>query len=210
MAVKPTEQIDWVSDGAPDKLLVPNAAKRLAGYVADARPPAKEHNWIFFILDQWVKYLEEVTDDIAGFANIYSAFVGGPAALATHAATSAGFQQAINDSGVGDKILVLDPISMDAQVQVSKNDMVIEFHPRAIMTRDAGAPADNFKAIRMTGTGIQLLNANMRDFDQVGDFAITLDAASNFCRIVHPRFKGNTEDVELLNLKSALVSPLTE
>ena len=59
---KPTTNIDW-TDGAAAKQVEPSAAKKLLGLFALERPPFEFMNFLFFNTDEWIKYLESVTDE---------------------------------------------------------------------------------------------------------------------------------------------------
>ena len=213
MATKPTAKPEWTV-GNPSFgtiTIEPSAGKKLAGWLAAERPAREYMNWLFWNTNEWIDYLEEVTDSIAGFANIYSAFVGGPVGLTPgFPATSTGLQDAITAGSVGDKILVLADISMDAQVQVTRNNMEIEFHPRVTLSKDAGAPATNFDALRVSATGVRLTGGRFASFSGTGDNAILIDSASDFTMVRDSRFASNDNDLQNDNGKSSIEGTITE
>lgn len=75
MPIKPTSKIDW-TEGNPSFGTVtvePNGAKKQTGWEIDERPPRQYINWLFYNLDQWIKYFEVPTGD-----NVTKVFADSP------------------------------------------------------------------------------------------------------------------------------------
>jgi hypothetical protein len=66
MATKPTDgHMDWITDNDPDKYIAPSAGKRLQGWTQQEKPPFQYFNWAWRLVDRWLKYFEQQTDEIA-------------------------------------------------------------------------------------------------------------------------------------------------
>lgn len=61
---KPTSKPDWTESNPSFATVTiePTAGKKITGWTADERPPYQTVNWLFYIVDQWIKYLESITD----------------------------------------------------------------------------------------------------------------------------------------------------
>lgn len=59
MAVtKPTTFPTW-TDGSPSKVVEPPSAKKLAGWTPGEPPPMQYMNWLFWLIDEWVKWFDQ-------------------------------------------------------------------------------------------------------------------------------------------------------
>ena len=58
---RPATYINW-TDGAPSKVVQPDASFLLTGWQAGQAPPPQYMNWAFYELDQWVQYLDQITN----------------------------------------------------------------------------------------------------------------------------------------------------
>jgi hypothetical protein len=66
MAIKPTVgHIDWIGDDAPAKYIEPSAAKKLQGWIGSEKPPYQYFNWVFRLIDRWLKWSEAQSDENA-------------------------------------------------------------------------------------------------------------------------------------------------
>lgn len=61
MATKPTQYLGWVPDGSPTKIAVPPASLQTSGWSAGQAPPAQIMNWLFYLTDQWITWLDSAT-----------------------------------------------------------------------------------------------------------------------------------------------------
>jgi hypothetical protein len=190
---KPTEHIDW-TDGAVGKVLEPSTAKKLEGFVAAEQPDARHHNWLWYKLDLWIKYLESVTDSIAGFTAVYSAFVGS-SAIATHATLAA----ALADPLVlnGSRILILESDSIDTEIQITKNDIIIEFLPGVIY--DKGGSFTDDACISVVGDRCEIHGGIIEGFIGGAETGIIFEAGANEGLIMRTRFNNNTKNIDDLS-----------
>lgn len=60
---KPTVYLDW-TDGSPTKVTQPGPSQQASGWVAGERPPFQYMNWLFYITDQWIQWLDYYTGTI--------------------------------------------------------------------------------------------------------------------------------------------------
>ena len=58
---KPITKTSW-SNGTPENRIEPGNSKKNTGFLADERPGFQHFNWLIWILEQWVNYLENTTD----------------------------------------------------------------------------------------------------------------------------------------------------
>jgi hypothetical protein len=66
MATKPTDgHMDWISDDDTAKYIAPSAAKRLQGWIKEEKPPFQYFNWAWRLIDRWLQYFEDATDEEA-------------------------------------------------------------------------------------------------------------------------------------------------
>jgi hypothetical protein len=65
MASRPSTFINW-TDGVNTKVVQPPTSKQLQGWVAAEAPPFQYMNWLFYILDQWTQYLDQVIETGTG------------------------------------------------------------------------------------------------------------------------------------------------
>lgn len=73
MASKPSSKLDWtIGNSNPSAVRVePSASKKTEGWVVNERPPFENMNWLFYNIDEWIDYLEAVTDSPAeGVADV--------------------------------------------------------------------------------------------------------------------------------------------
>lgn len=58
---KPIAKTSWTS-GTPNNRIEPGDSKKNTGFLVDERPGFQHFNWLIWILEQWINYLEEKTD----------------------------------------------------------------------------------------------------------------------------------------------------
>lgn len=202
---KPTSYPDW-TDGNPLKQVEPGAGKKTLGWTAGEKPPFQYFNWLFYILGLWTRYFDETIEAVNAYTAIYSAIIADPIrGIGTHPNTSVGFQAAIDDSTVGDKILILDDIPMTAQVQATRNDMMIEMHPRVDLSKSGAA-----NGLRISAIGVRVKGGRMSGFSAGGDIAILIDAGSDYTMVSEMRFANCDTEISDLNGKGELFANISE
>ena len=68
MATKPSvNQTDWV-EASPGQRVEPSGSRKNTGFNPGEPLPAQSFNWLHYSIDQWIKYLEFVTDEQLGRA----------------------------------------------------------------------------------------------------------------------------------------------
>lgn len=183
---KPTAKSDW-GVGNPDfgnRVVEPSTAKKQAAWLDDERPPAPLANWLWHIHDEWIKYLESVTDESE---TRYDVIVGaGPAA--THAT----LQDAVNDVALGADLWVRvdDSATIETVITMTKARWHIDFRPGVVYTKGAGAPTE---CIKMQAEGIVLNYGRFVGWTTGGDKVIEQEAAAEYCSINHTRFGPGTD-----------------
>lgn len=163
---KPAGHINW-TDGDPSKVTQPSASKMLIGWLSGERPAFQFFNWLFWRIDAWLKYFEQVTDATqSGYDWVVAASGGSHATLAA----------AMADVNVlpNHRILVKDPEDISTTVEVSKTGLYIDFHPLATFTDDGAGTA-----LRISGVRIVIKNARFENFT----LGIELQAISKNCRV---------------------------
>lgn len=190
MAIKPASKPDWTSANAPART-EPTGSKKNTGWEIDERPPREFMNWLFFNIDEWIDYFEEVTDGIAGAIEIYSAYVGS-GGLASHASIN----DAMADVAVvtGSRILVLSSATLSTIQVVSKPDIQIDFKPNVTYTKGSVATA-----LRISQDGVVVNYGRFTAFAAGGDKAILIDAGADYALLFGQRYSGNTLDVSDLS-----------
>lgn len=61
MANKPISYLNW-TDGAPSKVVQPPSNFSLQGWQAAQAPPFQYMNWLFWLTDQWIQYLDQIIE----------------------------------------------------------------------------------------------------------------------------------------------------
>lgn len=191
---KPATKPDWtVGNPSPGTIRVePSVAKKQAGWFPDERPPSEFFNWLFFNLDEWVDYLESITDEIVGLTALFDAYVGS-GVLATHA----NLQDAHDDGAIvpGSRILVLDSEALDSTVLLTKAELHIEFKPNVTYSKGGGAPTIGI-SVGASAHGTRILWGRFAGFSGGGEAAIDVNVAANYVMLRDMRFSNNTSDVE--------------
>lgn len=62
LPARPATHIDW-TDGSALKVTEPTGGKKLLGWTKSERPAFQYMNWLFFNLDEWIKWAEDSIDD---------------------------------------------------------------------------------------------------------------------------------------------------
>ncbi len=178
MAVKPVSKPDWTSAN-PSVRAEPTGSKKNSGWGISERPAREYMNWLFFNIDEWIDYFEEVTDN---FGPLYAAVVG------------TGFYADINAAvaavGAGDRILVLESATVNAVQVLSKNRLQIDFQPGVVYTKGSATAA-----LQVQADYVRINGGEFKDFSGGGDSGIVVDAAADYTKIRDSHFKNCTSDV---------------
>ena len=178
---KPGAYLDWVTDGSAAKQVEPSDPKKLLGWIGNEAPSFQYFNWLFYLLDQWLKYLETTTD---AYRLQYDAYVG-----TSTGCTYSNIQDAINAASVGWNIFVVDSLTCTTEVSINKTDISITFKDGVTYTKGTGAT----DCINVSNTGTR---ATIRGGRFVGfTNAIDLNATVPNVMIRDCRFSGNTVDI---------------
>lgn len=180
---KPGSHIDW-TDGAASKVEEPIVSKKLLGFVSDERPDPKHHNWLWYQLDAWVKYLESVTDE---FGLSKTVLVG----TGFFASIQAAHDDA--DTVPGTKIIVLEDQALAATVNITKANIEIELRSNVTLS-DAGAGTG--LNVGSSADGFKLKGGRVAGFSDPGDIGIEIAADADFCMLRDIRFSSNDTDIE--------------
>jgi hypothetical protein len=188
---KPTKKPEW-TDGVPAKVLEPSAGKKLLGWVFQEAPPFEWMNWLFYTLDEWVDYLESITDELALPSREYDAITGAGAG-ATHADLTA----VLADGGIGSnaKVLCTVPEVLTATIDLTKSGMHIVFTPAAIFS-DGGAGT----GLKVSADRVTLENGRFTGFTK----AIEIAVGSDYTWVKGSRFASNTTEIDDLASTSQL------
>lgn len=202
---KPASKPDWTV-GNPDfgtVTIEPSGGKKQTGWTPSERPPSQFFNWLFYNLDQWVKYFESVVDEgVAGTALKYQAIVGSLPGC-THATLAAALADVLVVAG--SKILVVESAAISAIIQVTKNDVEIEFHPRVTYSKASAATA-----IQVSADGVRITGGRFTGFIAGGNKAILIDAGSDYTMVRDSRFANNTLDIDDLASTSSISGTIQE
>ncbi len=182
---KPASHIDW-TDGDAAKQTEPTVGKKLLGWIADERPSFKFMNFLFFNTDEWIKYLEGVTDGLLALQSTYDVVVG---VGGTHASLAAAIAAGL---GPDQRVLVIDPFTVTSTIVLSENGWFIEWKPNAIYAQGLTTTP----GLRVTGERVTLVNGRFIDFDGGSDVAIELAAASKNCLVNKCRFNNVDTDID--------------
>ncbi len=143
-------------------------------------------NFLFFRLDEWQKYFENVTDGLVALQSTYDVVIGAGGTHGTLAdAIAAGL-------GPDQRVLVVDPFTITSPIVLSEDGWFIEWKPSAIYAQ-GGATTPG---IQVTGDRVTLVNGRFIDFDGGSDVAIELEAAGKNCLVNKCRFSNVDNDIQ--------------
>lgn len=175
---KPSSKPEWTVGNVDFGTITvePTATKKEAGWLPDERPPREYMNWLFFNINEWIDYLEGVTDVFATQGNIYDAFIGGGG---THADVNA--WQADPDIANLKNALVISTIAIDVPQVIDNDGCNLDFKANAGFTKNG--PTGSDFGIQVDANRIRINNGRFIGFNDVGvDKAIILNG--NNC-LVH-------------------------
>lgn len=196
---KPSSKPDWTSAN-PTVRTEPSGSKKNSGWATNERPAYQFFNWLFFNIDEWIDYLESVTDAFVGYQSIYSAFVG-TGGLATHASIN----DAITDVPAGSKILVLNSATINTVQSISKNNITVEFKPGVIYTKGTAQ-----YAIQVQADHAKIVDGIFEGFSGGSDAGIRVDNTSDFSKIRDCHFKNCTVGVDDQSVNGSLLGETYE
>ena len=169
---KPPAHIDWVPSEDAGKVTEPIAGKKANGYVADERPPAKEHNWIFARIGNWQAYFDSVFIDISAASVQYDAIVG------VGTGKFLDINAAIVALSAGARIFVEVPLSLTATQVINLNDIEISFSPLAVMSQATTLGV----GMQVTGERVRIIRPRFADWDNnAADLPLQFTPASKNC-----------------------------
>jgi hypothetical protein len=190
---KPGTKSEW-TDGDVAKVEEPTVPKKDLGFVPDERPSPFFHNWLWYIHGQWIDYLESVTDAFIAFAT------GDAVVLDGLNGTFATLQAAHDDASVGpgSRIIILASDALDATVNITKAEILLEFRPDVTYSKGGGAPATNFTGISLgsSADGVRIVGGRFAGFNGSGDKAIELQSDTDFVKLRDMRFSSNTTSID--------------
>lgn len=198
---KPSSKIEWTVDNpAPGTVRVePTAQEKKDGWDINQRPPREFMNFLFFNLDEWIKYLEQQTDlFVAG--NIDAIVDAG--GNGTHLTLQAAHDAA--EVIPGSKIIIVSDLVLVATQSITKPDIEIEMSPGFRFTKGVGAPATNFTGVDINASAKRTRLSHLafgsatpsERFAGGGDLALNVAAAADHVFLMNPIFVvGNTTDI---------------
>ena len=198
---KPASKTDW-SVGNPDFANVtqePTAQFKEDAWGIDQKPPREFMNWLFFNNDQWIKYLESITDELIAGAPDFDATVG---VNGTHATITA----AIAAVGVDKRIFVLDPQSLTATTIINVEGIELTFHPSAAISKGATTTI----GLQVDAKRVKILGGRFLNFDEAGGKAIELTANAKNCFIKNNTFSNNTDEIDDLGANNIKTDNMVE
>jgi len=196
---KPTESAEWATSGGA-LLEIPALSKKQTGWSVE-KPNVKFMNFWMNIVYSWIVYLDGAVDGVVAQALNYDAIVG---VGGTHADLNA----VMADANIldGSKILVTTPMALTATQIISKNDLIIEFKPSALVSTVTGLA----KAFQITGLRIKIIGGRFISFNDVGDIVFEFTNTSKNCMITQASFFDNTSDVADNGAGNNFVSNINE
>jgi len=199
MAVKPASHIDW-TDGAPAKVVEPSAAKKLLGWTALERPPFEFMNFLFFRLDEWVKWSEAEIDAIVAGGLEFDAVI---APTGTHS----DFNDLMADADIANikRILVATPLTLTTTQTIDEDDKEFIFKPDAVMT-----PSSLAVGFQITANKIRFVGGRFTGFNNASDIAIQITNTAKNALITQGYFFDNDTDIDDQGSNSTLVANVVE
>lgn len=191
---RPTQYSDFCLTGTRTQ---PPSGEINTGYAANQRPPAEEHNYLFGTNGDWVRWLDQLTQQmLAQQGYDFTVGAGGQFADLNAAMASSLVQP-------GARLLIISSLALTVIQQITKNNISIACLPNVAIT-DGGA-----------GTGIQISAAEVNweggKFAGFTTTAFLIDAGSNYTIIGKSRFVNtNTADITDNNNKGSTYAIINE
>ncbi len=197
---KPSTHIDW-TDGAPAKVTEPTAGKKLSGWLKGERPAFQFMNFLFFRIDEWIKYFEAETDLLIGLQSIFDYVVG---VGGTHADINA----LMADGSVANysRVFVKDAATLTVTQVISKEGMDFTFGSNAHYSKGATLGI----ALDITAPNVSVRGGRFLNWDEAGGRGIRLSAPATGSMIVENRFNNCPTEIEDLGSNNLKVNNITE
>lgn len=180
---RPANFNEWTTTN-PTARIEPTASKKESGWAADERPSFEFMNFLFFNIDDWLKYLDSQV-----------ALVRSSAQFTVNVDPQLGdfttLQDAIDSVDVvaGSKILVTSDLTITEAVQLSKQDIEIEFRPGSKIILDAGVTT-GIRGLEIISTAdrVRLKHVRFQGFVNPGDVCLWLDVGADNVFLFNPVF----------------------
>jgi len=170
---KPTSKPEWTV-GNPSFATVtvePSSGKKQNGWAVAERPPFQFMNWLFWNINDWINYFEDVTDSLTALQGIYDAVVG-------TGGTHTTFNDLVADpdwiAGSIKNVLVVSTLAFDAPITLDQDDVNISCKPGVNIVGTASAN----RAFIVTGDRVRIFQCRFQNFNQGSDIAIELNGCS--------------------------------
>lgn len=201
---KPSSHINW-TDGAASKVQEPTAPKKLIGWEPDERPSNKFMNFLFFNTDEWIKYLEGVTDEIlTGAGSFFNVVVG------TGAGTVVDLNAAVAAAPADGRIFVKShpPLTNALGVQtINKAGLEIIFGPAAVIDQTETL----VNGIVVAENRIKIIRPRFTNWDNDGgDRALLLNGSSKNCLVDFPSFFNSAGGLDNSGANNTIRNPISE
>lgn len=197
---KPSTKPDWTLTN-PTARVEPTAPKKETGWAVEERPPAEFMNWLFYNLTEWVIYLEDVTDGLAGLDAAFDAVVG---INGTHATIN----DLMADANIANikRVLVTTAQTVTANQVINQNDMEFVFKPQAVLTKGGGSTI----GIVVNAERVSIKGARIVSFNAAGNKGLELTANARNCLVTQCRFLDNDTDLDDLGANNSLSANISE
>lgn len=201
MAIRPSSKPEWTYGNGDPVAVEPTAGKKLIGWLVNERPPFQWLNWLFKNLSEWVDYFDEnISTGMSGTRLQWDAIVGPTANGATHNTLAEALADAIVP--VGANILVCANETVDTTVQVTKQNVQIEFKPGVVFNKGLANTG-----LQISASGVRIRGGRFTNFTTQ---AILIDVGSTYAMLRDIRFGGNTLEVNDLAPASSILGNVIE
>lgn len=178
----PGSYINWVPSGNPAYIVQPTTGQSTTGWVAGEYPPFQYMNYLFYILDNWVQYLD-YTINVSG-KYPYDVIVGSEP-FCTDATLAAAVANGAH--GPNQRVLLVDSATLSATVHLTKAGWHIDSLPGVTYTYGAGTTG-----LSMEANDIRINILRMVNFPT----AIVATSAGTYCRVMNCNFNTCTNEVD--------------
>lgn len=173
---KPVERPEWATDGGAD-VMTPSGAKQVLGWISE-KPPFQWFNWLHKWTYLWLIYFENVADRVD---SQFDAVVGSGSAC-THSTLEAAITAGAKN------ILVVNALTLTADVTINQNDTTIHFKPGATITKGGTAT----RGLILDARRIRVYDGRMLGFTAGPDIGVLLTANAKDCLVTGTMFQNAT------------------
>lgn len=198
---KPTSKPDWTV-GNPNFATVtvePTAGKKENGFDAGERPARETFNWLFYNVDEWIDYLEGVTDNLLVLQNFYDAVVGTDGDFATLADMVA---DAAYTSGDIKNVLITSDQALSAPITLDQDDLNLDFKPGVSINKGGS----NNKGIIVDASRVRIRGGRFANFSTASDIALEIAATASGVIVSENFFLNNDTDINDLGATNVVLS----